>query len=365
MKIVYPNYQESLANLSNSILKYYGLKTYHESLKELDTILQEKEYKNIVLILYDGMGSNLLKRNLAENSFLNQNKIRDIYAVFPPTTTASTTSVLTGKYPNEHGWLGWDLYFKEKDRVITMFTNKYKDTDIEVSQDNISEKTYPYESILKKIATKLKTVGLFPFKETKYKDLKEMHQKIEQVCKEKAPHFIYAYYDNPDYTMHRKGTLSKEAIEVFQDINKETEDLCKKLKDTFVIVIADHGHINSNYITLKEYPELFDCLERDISIEARACSFKIKRGKKKQFVEQFQRNFSKDFLLFSKEEVIQKKLFGLGKNNLHFQEVIGDYLAIAIQDKYFRYDENGKKYISMHAGLTEDEMLVPLIVYRS
>ena len=47
----------------------------------------------------------------------------NIDAVFPATTTASTTSVLSGKNPNEHGWLGWDLYFKEFDKTISIFPN--------------------------------------------------------------------------------------------------------------------------------------------------------------------------------------------------------------------------------------------------
>ena len=73
MDIRYTNYNKCLTNVANSILKYYDLKTYHSTLKELDDILEEKRYKNIILMLYDGMGSNILKRNLSSNSFLNKN----------------------------------------------------------------------------------------------------------------------------------------------------------------------------------------------------------------------------------------------------------------------------------------------------
>ena len=44
-----------------------------------------------------------------------KNRIKSITSVFPPTTTAATTSMLSGLNPNEHGWLGWDLYFKKED----------------------------------------------------------------------------------------------------------------------------------------------------------------------------------------------------------------------------------------------------------
>ena len=244
-----------------------------------DEALTEKDYQNVVLLLYDGMGSNLLKRNLEDNSFLRKHKVRDIHAVFPPTTTASTTAVLSGKNPNEHGWLGWDIYFKRINKVVTMFTNMYKDTDIPASIEDLAEKTYPYESMITKIGTKVKATGLFPFKETFYHELSDMHQKIEEICNNGERNFIYAYYEDPDHTMHMTGTRSKETLDTFKMINDTTEELCKKLKNTLVIIIADHGHKDSTGITLKDYPDIFNTLARDISIEPRTTSFKIKEGK--------------------------------------------------------------------------------------
>ena len=366
MKTIFPNYDNCLTNLSNSLLKFYGLETYHNTLNKLDNILNEKDYKNIVLMLFDGMGTNLIERILGKDSFLFKNKIDNINAVFPPTTTASTTSVLSGLNPNEHGWMGWDLYFKKIDNTVSMFPNTYKDTEISVSENSISEELYSYESIIKKIGTKVEATALFPFpKYTKYKDIDDMISIIENRCKKEDKQFIYAYYDNPDHTMHLTGTDSEETKNVFEMINKKVEELCNKLKDTLVIVIADHGHINSNPIFMKDNEEIFNLLKRNTSIEPRACSFKIKRGKKEEFKELFNSNYSDYFILYDKDEVKNKKLFGTGKNNKHFDEVIGDFLAIATSNKYIKYDENGKIYKSMHAGITEDEVIVPLIIYKS
>jgi hypothetical protein len=365
MKTIYPDYNNCLTNITNSLLKYYNLNTYHETLKDLDNILKEKEYKNIVLMLYDGMGYNLLERNLDSNAFLNKNKIKSISAVFPPTTTASTTSVLSGLNPNEHGWLGWDLYFKNIDKTVTMFLNTIKDTNIEVSSKSISKETYPYTSIIDLIGTKVNSLGLFPFGENPYKDLDDMHNIILETCNNNKNNFIYAYYDEPDHTMHELGTDSNKTINIFNEINNKTESLCHKLKDTLVIIIADHGHINSECITLSDYPDIFNTLEHDISIESRATSFFIKEGECKNFEYLFNTYFGKYFHLFTKEEVIKKNLFGTGQNNKNFNDVIGNFLAVATSNKYFRYDSNGNMFKSMHAGLTEDEMLVPLIIYRS
>lgn len=364
MKIVFPDYNNCLTNVTNSILKYFNITTYHQTLKELDEFLT-KDYKNIVLLLYDGMGANLLERNNRQNSFLNHHKIKNITAVFPPTTTASTTSVLSGLNPCEHGWLGWDLYFKELDETVTMFLNTKKDTTKKVSSENIAQKYYPYTSIIERIKEENQAYQLMPFGPNAYLDLNDRNEKIINLCQKEGKKFIYAYSDEPDHTMHEYGTEAQVTRELFREINQSTKKLCKKLKDTLVIVIADHGHLNCESITLKDYPDFFSLLRQDISIEGRACAFFIKENKNKEFEELFHQYFKNDFLLLTKEEVLDKKIFGIGKKNQRLEEAIGDYLAIATGNKYFRYDENSVNLKSMHAGITEDEVLVPLIIYEA
>lgn len=365
MKTRFPNYNNCLTNVSNSILKYFNCNTYHETLPELDNILNKKEYKNIILILYDGMGANILDRHLSEFDFLKKYKIKYIDAVFPPTTTASTTSVLSGLNPNEHGWLGWDLYFKEEDEIVTIFLNTKKDTDDIVSSENLANKYYRYKSIVEIISQKYQTLYLKSFGEDRFIDLDDMNNKIVDFCNKEGKRFIYAYYDEPDHTMHELGTDTDEVKDLFKKINKSTEELCKRLDDdTLVIILADHGHLNCEYFTLSDYPDIFSLLKRDISIESRACNFFIKDGRKEEFEKLFNKYFGDYFELYMKEEVIGKKIFGVGENHDKFADSLGDYLAVATSNKYIRYDENSVNLTSMHAGITLDEILVPLIVYR-
>lgn len=67
--IVRNNYNECLTNLACSIQKYFGLEYKHNTLDYIDKLLEEKKPKNVVTILCDGMGSNIIDKVLNPNDF--------------------------------------------------------------------------------------------------------------------------------------------------------------------------------------------------------------------------------------------------------------------------------------------------------
>ena len=103
-------------------------------------------------------------------------------------------------------------------------------------------------------------------------------------------------------------------------------------------------------------------LKRLPSIEPRAINFFVKNGLLNDFKKLFNDNYSKYYKLYTKQEILDSKLFGEGKQHELIDMFLGDYMALAI-DKYMFTLGNGKGYIAHHAGMSEDEMMVPLIVY--
>ncbi len=67
--IVMPNYEHCILGIISSILKYYNVDTKHKSLDKIDKILNEKKYKNVILLILDGMGDIILK-NIDENGYI-------------------------------------------------------------------------------------------------------------------------------------------------------------------------------------------------------------------------------------------------------------------------------------------------------
>lgn len=367
--IVRNNYNECLTNLACSIRKYFNLEYSHNTLSYIDDILEKEKPKNVVTILCDGLGSNIMSSVLDENSFLIKNKLKDITTVFPATTVAATTSMMTGLNPVETGMLGWDMYFKDIDKTITTFFASEKGdfsyTPIE-SAIQYKEKHMKTKSIMDEINEKniYKAYTLFPFGENPYIDLDDMFNIIIEKCNEEGKKYIYAYDVEPDSTMHKLGTKCTEVKKLIIDINKKIEELSKKIDDTIIFVVADHGHKDVINVDLNEYPEITNCLVRNTSIEPRAVNFFVKEDKKNKFELLFKKYFGKDFDLCKKEDIIKSQLFGDGEENEIFKDALGDYLAIGKTDKTLLY--KGSEILnSQHAGYTDDEIFVPLIVINT
>lgn len=68
--IKYPDYDNCIAGIPNSVLKSMGLEPGRRTLELLDRHLEGRSYENVVVILLDGMGKNIMDANLSKDGFL-------------------------------------------------------------------------------------------------------------------------------------------------------------------------------------------------------------------------------------------------------------------------------------------------------
>ena len=388
MNIVYPDYKNSIVNLVSSILEAFNVKNNHPSLKQID-VEDLKIKKNIILFILDGFGMNLLNKFTTSTKFLNKNFLSPITSVFPSTTSAAITSIISGKTPWEHGAIGWTLYFKEFAKNIDYLPNwdsityktqnakKYNVIDY-VGAENIFNKiaetnpdvqqfylTHKELSQSPNIIRNSGTAEILPYTDSKhlYKTLSKLISKGYSDRK-----LIFVYSSSPDTIEHHYGVYADEV----KNFIKETDSALKTLSlqlagtETTILITADHGLIDvENYYYVNEDEKLFDSMIMPTFPEPRFISFFIKKHKMKQFEEAFQK-YEDKFLLFDRDEFLKHKFLGTGKIHPKIDDFIGDYMAIAISDSAMKsiYMQNGKwkkEFYAHHAGLTEDEMLVPLI----
>ena len=359
-----PNYLNCILNIVSSIKKFYNIEYTYPTNKLLDKELESKP-KHIILMVLDGMGSSIIDKHSLILPYLVTNKKDDISSVFPSTTAASIPACVSGKAPMETCWVGWENYIKEIDKEVVFFknvdyvTNKKLDFDI--------KSIFPYEPFYKDLPVETNEIGPY-FYVNGCKDFGEFVNRLINISHKNYPTFTYAYWDNPDKVMHNEGTNSKGVRKVMKTINKHLARLNDKMKDTCLIITADHGHMDCEAIYIRQYKELYSMLKRMPSNEARCTFFKVKEEKYKEFESLFNKTFGDKFILMKSKEFIDNEFLGLMKYSCkheRLEEIVGDYVAIGI-DKYFfdtLHEETPPIVLkSHHAGLTPDELVVPLII---
>ena len=367
--------ENSLVNLSNSILKHFGAETFHETIPEIDELL--KGHKKVVAVLFDGMGQNIMRKHLKENSFIRSHYVTTINSTFPPTTAAATTAFLTGKYPIETGWLGWTTYFKDYDRNIILFKSVDYNTDeqlIKNGEEPIADKYFPTNKVFELIENSNKNahafnISRFPIKQDGPKRLlSEGVKKLTKTLKENDECFVYFYWDSPDREMHETGIDSWTTKYQVHKAQRFLKKVVKKNPDTLFILLADHGHINVEFLDMCEKEDIYSLLSKPISLEKRAPSFFVKEGKKEEFKKLFNQYYGKHFELLSKEEALNIKLFGEGTRAKGVTDILGDFIAISL-DKYGLFASKELAHYTAfkghHAGGTKEERLIDISIFKN
>lgn len=368
----FPDYDHSILSLSNSLLKHYGIAPAYQTLSVLDDVLA-MEYKNVVLLILDGMGVELLKRSLSERAFLRRQMSQTISSVFPPTTTAATRTFYSGLPPICHGWLGWCAYFKEYDQVIELFrdTEFYTQQKLEIE----SVKTQlVYDSLLTQIEkathNQVGVTDISPFTIDGVQTLSALCARVKKVTRQPGRQFVCAYWPQPDHLCHEIGPYQAPVRACLQEINKRVRQLCQSLSDTVVIISADHGHIPvDGAVYLNDYPDLLACLSKPLSLEERCTVVFVKSACHETFKQLFEAYLSKDFLLLRTAEALAQNLFGVGKPHPRAHDFLGDFLILSRSGISLRQRVNGldpsEGLKGVHAGPTRAEIEVPLILYQT
>lgn len=363
--IVY--YNDSILSYVSSIRKYYGLKNSYESNIKFDEVINLRKPHNIILMLIDGMGANLINRKLDKDCFLKKNMLYVTTTVFPTATTAATTSIRNGKAPCENAWLGWNQYFKEVDDNIVLFrsTGFYNDKKYE---DSFAWKTLPIKYIedeLNEINIKSKVIFPKTIYDNGAEDFDDLCNQTLKASKDTNTKFIYSYWDSYDSYMHKYGPSSKICDSYLEHINYEIENLSNSLsKDTMLVVISDHGQVDvkSEYNLCGSKFDKY--LRIKPSLEPRACVFFIKEGMHDEFEKEFKNEFEDNFILLNHTQIIDTHLFGDKNNHPRFEEFIGDFIAIAKTNMVLAYkDKLIETLKGQHGGAMDDEIYVPVIVY--
>lgn len=359
----------SLVNLGNSILRFFGEKQYHDSLKEADEFLAQSKKKKVCLILLDGLGKVILDYYKDDAPFLASHIITTYKSTFPPTTVAATTALITAKYPIETGCVGWTQYFSQFDAAINVFISKdefKKDVFYKPHVFDELIKPFPiYDQINKSgkfKATVVTTVNTYYLDENgkRISDFDTLFKNAEKALSEND--FVYIYSNYPDALLHDFGCKNTKVRDSIKFLEAEIIKLMNNHPDFCFLITPDHGFVDVKEINFYEHQDFINTLEnKHFIIEGRFAGVKVKN--EKAFKELFEKYYSDKFDLYSQKEILDNHIFGYGEMNKYFIESLCDYYLLSKSEYLFYQAEKPIGFKGHHAGITSDETDIYLFGY--
>ena len=157
----------------------------------------------------------------------------------------------------------------------------------------------------------------------------------------------------------------------------DKKEIVKILKKTEFLITADHGQIDfneKNIIYLNKFRDMLDVVRKDrngniigVGGSPRDMFFYAEKGKLLK-AREILKNHLQDYAYIStKKKLLNKGLFGYGKVNKRFLDRIGDLIIIPYDQRgvwFQNYRGETIAFKSLHGGLSPEEMIVPLIVYK-
>jgi predicted AlkP superfamily pyrophosphatase or phosphodiesterase len=185
--------------------------------------------------------------------------------------------------------------------------------------------------------------------------------------------FVYAYWPDLDSLGHAEGIESAQAGSHLLDLDHGLADLADALSgtDTLLVVAADHGQIDTadvDRIDLDDHPDLAETLILPLCGESRMAYCYVRPDRVRQFERYVIENLEEVAELAPSRDLVEAGWFGPGVPHPRLSERIGDY-ALMMRGRHIIRDwlpqESRHVLIGVHGGVSEDEMLVPLVLHRA
>lgn len=371
---VYPD--STLPNIIDVVRTIYthcGTKESFQINDQIKNIIPNK--KNILFILVDGMGSNLID-NLPDTSILKSHHLLDINTVFPTTTGCVLPSIAMAKYPATHGLYGW--YGYNHDLKLNFKTLPYLNRDTLEPLTISPNEIFKYPSIMDNLSRR--THAIFPEnlvnsiysnyvasenKRKSYSNYECIPPMINNLLKESPENFIYLYISQVDSKEHKLGPYSEETKEELSKVELLIENIINTVNsnDFLVVITADHGQLTIHEevtMDFDKYNKYFYALP---TIDFGTASYFVKKPYQKQFIEEFTKDYKNKMYLFSSDELYDQNFFGNEKTK-EGRSGLGEYISICVPGVVFVNDCILKtlNIKGNHTGLTPEEIKIPLIV---
>ncbi len=231
-----------------------------------------REHERVAVVLLDAFGWAFVQRH-ADHPFLQRLEIELVASQFPSTTTAHLTTLYTGLPVAQHGLYEWLIYEPSLDTVINPLPFVGPDGPLTIDPRVL----VPGPTFFEQLDVPARILQPTQIADGQYNRAAfagatvDPYERFEDAVARLAatPGLTHLYWDRIDATGHVYGPSSAK----FEAASVKALDALTALRDTFVVVTADHGQIDVGAIDYLdvEWPPLLGQLCHPPAGSARDC----------------------------------------------------------------------------------------------
>lgn len=404
-EVVFPYYQGlSIRNLAHTIVRLLEGRTVMSGIgtAPLDSRLWmplDGKIKRVVLFLTDGLGWRLLQDILDQDpaaaqamaDLVGDGTLTPITSVVPSTTAAALPCIWTGAAPAATGMVGTQIFLREFSTLVSML-HFWPDSGTHRSEV-LEEWGLNFENFMpvKTLGESLKFRQI-PSYVLLQKDLygsglsRLMHRGVQRAVRhygytdlwielrnllvqtrgERC--FVSVYWGAVDGVSHLFGTTAEHAI---NEIRRQLVDLRDTLLAdgagdgrTLFMLSADHGHTPvPDYIDLSQHPPILEALRCGLGGEGRMPYLYLRHDYVPAVRDMLRTDFTDQVIPLHPAEALAAGLFGPEKPYSESAPRLGDLALITRRNLHIGVKPlKTTAALSRHGGMSDREMLVPLLM---
>jgi hypothetical protein len=351
-------------------------------------------YERVVFLVLDGFGYRKAQAlfeafpNSALRELGNVGSQVPLTSVYPSTTVSALTSLSTGLSPLEHGMIGYRLYLRETASITNMIRfnsigNSRNDSAFDIGLDR--ETLIPLPTVHERLGEQgIAAHAVLPgyisnsgLSTALYRGCTNLHSaaslphmlvKTREILRASTGKtFVSLYWPGLDSIGHGIGPDSDSYRAEFCAVDDAIgRGLLGQLKDTLLIVTADHGFVPmrpKDYLLLDgEFDAKRSLLLPPVG-EPRASYLYARQGSVDVIRQAFEAPRDDGLICIESRELVESGLLGINSPHPEIANRIGDMALLSTGTSGVFQDYPDAAILrGMHGGLTEDEMLVPLII---
>nr|WP_254699053.1 nucleotide pyrophosphatase/phosphodiesterase family protein [Rhodococcus sp. SGAir0479] len=367
--------EPTLADVLPSVLASLGLPG------ETDRLGLPAAHRTVVLVI-DGLGWNLLRRNVDAAPFLNGVDGQAIRAGFPTTTATSLASFGTGLPSGRHGvtgyvsdvaeaggpfnWLRWQRVGDKRDALTKVVPERIQPSPTAferaraggVVASTVLPREFAGSGLTRAALRGARFVGTVA-----YGDLLHSTAHAATVAERTL---VYCYLSQIDTLGHVYGPGSDPWVAQLTIVDRLVEDLVAHLgPDVRVLVTADHGMVSvdpPHRVDFDAEPALSDGVAA-LTGEARCRYVHVEPGQTADVLRRWRAVLGRRAWVGTRDDAVAAGLFGPDPTPAALRR-IGDVVMIARgATAVVRTEAEPRMSLlaGQHGALTDDELLVPLL----